>query len=207
MKTVKAKARKATQTPIARRTARVKEFKRDLIIEAARTVFDAHGLEAASLRTIAAEAGCTTGAIYGHFSGKEEIYAELLRRSLQALEVDVRQADGGPKGFAARFMAFARFYAARPSDFSLSLYLYDRKAPLGLGTELNRELNTQFRAVMTYVVYGAASGKSRSEEEEALVYAMLAGLLMLNRAGRLKLFGSDIEAMAELAVARLKLAR
>lgn len=187
-----------------RRNARVREFKRELILEAARTVFDLYGLEGASLRAIAAEAGCTTGAIYGHFTGKEEIYAGLLRQSLLELEDEVRRADGSPRGRQARFMAFLRFYASRPSDFSLSLYLYDRKAPLGLGAELNRELNARLKAILTQIVHGDGPVKNGGNAEEALVFSMLAGLLISNRTGRLKLFGITLEPLAELAATRLR---
>lgn len=60
----------------------VSELKRALIVAAARRVFEAEGLEGASLRAIAKEAGYTAGAIYFHFASKEAIYAQVLEESL-----------------------------------------------------------------------------------------------------------------------------
>src|SRR5215471_11875734 len=63
----------------------VSGLKRGLILDAARRVFEAEGLEGASLRAIAAEAGYTPAALYFHFESKEAIYAEVLRASLARL--------------------------------------------------------------------------------------------------------------------------
>ena len=46
--------------------------RRRLIVEAARRVFEAAGLEGASIRAIAQAAGCTTVSIYPLFRSKEE---------------------------------------------------------------------------------------------------------------------------------------
>ncbi|MFY0116404.1 helix-turn-helix domain-containing protein, partial [Acinetobacter baumannii] len=59
----------------ASRRQAVSDMKRGLILEAARRVFVAEGLEGASLRAIAAEAGYTPAALYFHFDSKEAIYA------------------------------------------------------------------------------------------------------------------------------------
>ena len=69
-------------------------LKRSLILDAARRVFENDGLEGASLRAIAAEAGYTPAALYFHFDSKEAIYAELLASSLAALRDAVDAADG-----------------------------------------------------------------------------------------------------------------
>lgn len=51
---------------------------RERILEAARTEFLEHGFAAASLRAIAAAAGVTTGAIYGYFKGKADLFDALV---------------------------------------------------------------------------------------------------------------------------------
>lgn len=50
----------------------------DAILEAGKQEFLTYGYEKASLRRIAANAQVTTGAIYGYFSGKEELFETLL---------------------------------------------------------------------------------------------------------------------------------
>jgi Bacterial regulatory proteins, tetR family len=62
----------------------VSEHKRGLILKAAREIFEAEGLEGASLRAIAARAGYTPAALYFHFDSKEAIYAQVLLASLTA---------------------------------------------------------------------------------------------------------------------------
>jgi AcrR family transcriptional regulator len=47
--------------------------KRARIIEAAESVFQAEGLEGATLRSIAARAGYTPAALYFHFDSKEAL--------------------------------------------------------------------------------------------------------------------------------------
>src|SRR5437868_4330168 len=74
----------AKQPRLGRQKA-VSDLKRGLILEAARKVFEAEGLDGASLRSIAAEAGYTPAALYFHFESKEDIYAEALRESLAQL--------------------------------------------------------------------------------------------------------------------------
>ena len=75
----------AKEQRIGRQRA-VSELKRGLIMEAARRVFEAEGLDGASRRAIAMAAGYTPAALYFHFASKEAIYAEVLRESLMRLE-------------------------------------------------------------------------------------------------------------------------
>src|SRR5258707_14042847 len=78
-----------TQNPndprVRARQDTLRDARRQVIINAARRVFERVGLDGASIRLIAAEAGCTTGAIYPWFAGKEEVYAAILAESLDHL--------------------------------------------------------------------------------------------------------------------------
>lgn len=51
---------------------------RELILKSAMDIFLETGYQEASMRKIAARAGITAGAIYKHFSGKEEMFGELF---------------------------------------------------------------------------------------------------------------------------------
>src|ERR1700729_1111807 len=96
------------------RARAVQELKRGIILNAARRVFEAEGLDGASLRAIAAEAGYTPAALYFHFDSKEAIYAEVLQGSLANLEQTIAQAvscaSEAPGRLHAAAMAFFRFY-------------------------------------------------------------------------------------------------
>src|ERR1700710_923589 len=85
----------------------VSELKRSLILDAARRVFEAEGLDGASLRAIAAEAGYTPAALYFHFDSKEAIYAEVLQASLASLRQAVDRAVDRSNEPAARLHAAA----------------------------------------------------------------------------------------------------
>jgi AcrR family transcriptional regulator len=76
----------------AYRTAR-----RDEIIEAALRRFAAKGYQRTSMADIIDEAGLSAGAIYGHFTGKKELFAAVAGRVLDTrrgeLEDSSRRAD------------------------------------------------------------------------------------------------------------------
>jgi AcrR family transcriptional regulator len=69
---------------------RRRERTRNLLLDAAKEVFAQRGFEGASLEEIAEAAGYTRGAIYKHFSGKEELF----------LAVNKRYNEGFLQGFA-----------------------------------------------------------------------------------------------------------
>src|ERR1700730_11395284 len=96
--------------PTGRRVDRqkaVSDLKRGLILDAARKVFEAEGLDGASLRAIAAAAGYTPAALYFHFESKEAIYAEVLRGSLANLGQAVSRAVSRAKAPADQLRAAA----------------------------------------------------------------------------------------------------
>src|SRR3954449_3563178 len=98
----------------------VSDHKRELILDAARKVFEADGLDGASLRAIAGTAGYTPAALYFHFDSKEAIYAEVLRGSLVNLGTAVSRAalraNTSADRLRAAAMAFFRYYADNPRD-------------------------------------------------------------------------------------------
>ena len=67
----------------ADRRRAVSDYRREIILAAARRVFADQGLEGASLRAIAKAAGYTHGALYFYYASKEAIYADLLAGSLR----------------------------------------------------------------------------------------------------------------------------
>src|SRR6187399_945645 len=117
----------AKERRIGRQKA-VSDLKRGLILDAARKVFEADGLDGASLRAIAATAGYTPAALYFHFDSKEAIYAEVLRGSLVNLGTAVSRATLRAKTPADRLraatMAFFSYYDDNPRDLDLGFYLF-----------------------------------------------------------------------------------
>src|SRR5439155_11390383 len=131
----------------------VRDLKRGLILDAARKVFEADGLDGASLRAIAAAAGYTPAALYFHFESKEAIYAEVLRASLANLGQGVERAISRAKAPADRLraaaMAFFRYYADNPRDLDLGFYLFrGGMKPHGLGKERDEMLNAALESAL-----------------------------------------------------------
>jgi AcrR family transcriptional regulator len=198
-------------TARANRNTTVNALKRDLIREAAKRVFLARGLSAASVREIALQAGYTTGAIYFHYASKEEIYADVLSGSLAALHETVsaaaaKEADA-VRSLTAAYRAFIAFYRTNPRDLSLGLYLFEGAGPRGLNAKLNRDLNERFLGVMQIFETGLGSAgvKPRESKVEAVaLFNEMVGLLIAANTGRLNVFGVDTDTMTERHVAWLQ---
>ena len=183
----------------------VSDLKRELILGAARKVFEADGLEGASLRAIAAGAGYTPAALYFHFESKEAIYAEVLRTSLANLEQGVGRAVSRAKTPADRLraaaMAFFRYYADNPRDLDLGFYLFrGGMKPQGLGKERDDILNAALESALEPIadaaqVLGAAREEARSMMAD--IFAHAAGLLLLAHTGRIRMFGASAPQLME----------
>jgi AcrR family transcriptional regulator len=96
-----------------RREERKEETRRELVTAAA-AVFAERGFHAASLEQIARAAGYTTGAIYWHFGGKDELFlaafeAYALTRVGELTEIDETASGDLP----TRARAFADHWMAR----------------------------------------------------------------------------------------------
>src|ERR1700752_697054 len=163
--------------PTGRRVGRqkaVSELKRRLILDAARKVFEAEGLDGASLRAIAAAAGYTPAALYFHFESKEAIYADVLRASLaslgQAVARAVARADTPAGRLHAAAMAFFRYYADNPRDLDLGFYLFrGGMKPHGLGRERDDMLNAALEAALRPIAEAALALGARREEARSLM--------------------------------------
>lgn len=197
-----------TESRTGRREA-VRELKRGLILDAARKVFEAEGLDGASLRAIAAAAGYTPAALYFHFESKEAIYAEVLRNSLESLQAAVARASARGRTPAdqlrAGAMAFFRFYADNPRDLDLGFYLFrGGMKPHGLGKDRDETLNAALDAAMQPMAEAAEALGVRREHARLMmadIFAHAAGLLLLAHTGRIRMFGASAPDLMQRYVA------
>jgi AcrR family transcriptional regulator len=195
------------------RARAVQELKRGLILDAARKVFEVEGLDGASLRAIAAEAGYTPAALYFHFDSKEAIYAEVLRASLACLTDAVGRAVDRSKNPGERLraasMAFFEFYVENPRDLDLGFYLFrGGMKPKGLGRERNNALNAGLAAALRPITDAALALNATRGEANLLTvdaFAHASGLLLLVHTGRIRMFGASAsELMARYIDDRIK---
>ena len=175
-------------------------YRRRIIVDAARRVFETSGLEGASIRAIAQTAGCTTGAIYPLFRSKEEIFAAVLGGSLSRITVEVRAAMEGvvapAKSLRRGTLALYKYYDAHPSELALSLVLFngDRKKRLGCGLDeaLKRQLDGLLALLADQVRKATAKPflpMVRIEATALITY--LVGLLVLKHGGRIDVLGNN----------------
>ncbi len=186
----------AKERRIGRREA-VSDLKRELILDAARKVFETEGLDGASLRAIAALAGYTPAALYFYFESREAIYAEVLRCSLanlgSAVNRSISRANTPIDRLRAAAMAFFRYYSDNPRDLDLGFYLFrGGMRPRGLGKERDDLLNAALESALQPIADAALALGARREEARSLmadIFAHAAGLLLLAHTGRIRMFG------------------
>jgi AcrR family transcriptional regulator len=74
------------------------------IVDAALAEFSARGLEAARMEDIAARAGVSKATIYLYFPGKEELFREVVHRSLTGLKASLGSLEDGATARAALWL-------------------------------------------------------------------------------------------------------
>jgi AcrR family transcriptional regulator len=180
----------------------VKDLKRQMILDAARRVFEKEGLLGANMRAIAGEAGYTASALYNHYASKEEIYGDLLSQSLDRLHDAVRNAAPSDLPPARRIehtaLAFYDFYLHHPRELDLGFYLFQGMKPLGLTPELNEQLNQRLRQALDGVESGLRAlgcSAAAARQETTSVFGHCVGLLLLTHTGRIRMFGQDGRAL------------
>lgn len=175
------------------RQGAVRELKRTLIREAAKELFARHGIAHASVREIAKAAGYTTGTIYTYYATKEELYAEILQESLQALIGDLaaaaEQSQPGRRSIAV-LQRLLHFYVRRPHDYDLSFYLYSGARPVGLSPVLDYQLNSSMEDVMSTIGRsliddGLATDRTACHQA-VMVSTYVFGVLLMSKTGRLR---------------------
>lgn len=183
------------------------DSRRKGVLDAARAVFERLGIEGASIREIAKQAGYTPGAIYSYFDNKEAIYGALLAESLERLNLAVDTA-GGPDlppadMLGAKASAWFGFFAANPRDLDLGFYLVQGMRPRGLTAELNYKLNDRLHdALRPCETVLQAMGLSAEEalRENTSLFAHGVGLLLMQHTGRIRMFGQDATRLFEAYV-------
>ena len=194
----------------ADRQKTLNDARRALMLDAARSVFGRLGIEGASIREIAKQAGYTPGAIYSYFENKEAIYGALLAESLERLNAVVAAAGHADMPAADRLDAKAGawfgFYAANPRDLDLGFYLVQGMQPRGLSAELNYQLNDRlYDALRPCEAALQAMGLNAEDalRENTALFAHGVGLLLLQHTGRIRMFGQDASMLFESYVIAL----
>ena len=179
------------------RRAQAHATTRGAILEAARRVAARDGARDLSLRGVAAEAGFAPAALYGYFTGKDDLLLALAAEDLSALARAMREAsvraDGGGRLASA---AAAGLSVLRETE-TLAAALGAMPAQAGPG-EAERLFNGRMIAVLK-VLSEASGNRAATREGQCdvlLLAAAIAGLAVFARSGRLGALGFDPSELA-----------
>lgn len=184
------------------RKREVYDFKKLQILRTAEAVFSEHGLEGTSLRAIAKAAGYTAPAIYTYYRTKEELYGEIIRRSLDELLEQIEAAartDDPVAALRAALFTYYAYYRERPHQLDLGLYLFSGAKPAGVTPEIDRDLNRRFKSIVERIAalhrgaWATSIEDSTAAASGAVVHAI--GLVIMTATKRLRLLRQDGEAL------------
>ncbi len=172
------------------------------LLEGAFRLLDRGGIDAVTMRSLAAEVSLSPMAAYKHFENQRELYIALWRICMDRLRAEVIELDAGESGSAhdvlmrivRHFLLFAKGY---PRRFEL---LFNHPVILEIGTAWEIESRrTELRDLaLSLLAAGQRSGCIRRDIEPpallAFAYATVHGASTLFVSGRLIDFttlGSD----------------
>ena len=166
------------------------------ILDAARRVAARGGARELSLRSVAAEAGFAPAALYGYFSGKDELLLALAADDLAALSRAMREAAlraSGQKRLAS--VASVAIEKIRNME-SLAAASGAQSASAG---DAQRLFNGRLIAALK-VLSDAAGNPADTREgqcDAVLVGAAVAGLALMVRSGRLQALGFSADEIVQ----------
>jgi len=100
---------------------------RELLLNAAQTVFARDGYEKADLSTIAELAGRTKGAIYGQFASKEEVFLALVEENALRRRAVMHDALRNSHSVEQNLVILREFLLSQVDDQQWSLLMFEFK--------------------------------------------------------------------------------
>ena len=162
---------------------RTRETK-DLLLRAAETIFVRDGYERAELGEIAALAGRTKGAIYGHFKSKEDLFIALFAERMRLQADRMYERIAGSTNVAKNLSLFREFYLGTLEDRNWSLLLLEFKLFAIRHPEskerlrkAHKELLPQAHEEEEFIKVFGAGGKGKSAMSRSVAVAILAPIL------------------------------
>jgi AcrR family transcriptional regulator len=168
---------------------RAKKSQRQRILDAADAQFRRGGLDAISIRRVAADVGLSPMAIYRHYESKDALVEALVQTGLRRFESFLGRAEGGRspvERVRALAQAYLEFAFAHPHVFDL-LFLTRRPSDEPFMHEYKARTSPSFDILYRAVQDGIASKAfvERDPLDVALsVWAYGHGLIALFVAGR-----------------------
>ena len=174
-----------------------KSQSRRRIVEAARTLFRRHGLDAPSIDQIMGGAGLTRGAFYAHFSSREQLVHEVL--SIEpGLVTDLIAANDR----ATASQVLSRYLEpAQRADVAHNCPLVAHPVDVQRGDE---ERRLRYGARLDALIEALGSGPAQLEDDAAVLVAVLTvGSALLSAAVADPDRADQLEAVASAVVRRI----
>jgi len=158
---------------------RIREERREQILYVAVRVFAHKGLAASKIADIAAAGDMSQGLIYRHFTSKEDIFAALVERAMNAT-VEVVQAAleqaGSPLEKLRRFLQWSLPGLWAQPDYSLLILhtLTSDAAPREIREPALQQARLVQEMVRRLVIEGQASGEVVMHDPDTLTLMVLA---------------------------------
>ncbi|MGI9246190.1 MAG: TetR/AcrR family transcriptional regulator, partial [Steroidobacteraceae bacterium] len=96
------------------------DAQRDRILSAALKCFIGHGFHAASMASIAEEAGMSAGLIYRYFENKHAIVLAIVERQLEEKRAVIRQLHSSSDFASCLLQAYQRWSAPEPGTMNVA---------------------------------------------------------------------------------------
>jgi TetR/AcrR family transcriptional repressor of nem operon len=182
-----------------------KDATRQHIIDVASGEFRAHGVAAAGLAGIMAEAGLTNGAFYAHFDSKEDLVRNVLCEALSRREQALQTAADNGTGLEALIRDYlSPRHRDNPASGCPTAAMV---AEIARHPKKTRDAFTsKFDAFIALIASQIAGGSSQARRRNAIaVHGVMVGALQLARAVSDKRLSDEIlesGVAAALALAR-----
>lgn len=173
-----------------RKTWRQAQETRNQILDAAERVFVERGIAHTSLEDVAARAGFTRGAIYGHFRNKGELFAAVTNRVMLPMEMlvaaTVDSAEPDPLGKIRQLLVFClgkaivEPHSRRVFEVLLTKYEHTREMELVFDRQRHAARNGKEQlelALENAIEKGQLPCDLDTDRASGVVHAFLGGVL------------------------------
>ncbi len=183
------------------RRNREREERKRQILDAARDLLFAEGLQATSVNKIAKNAELGVGTIYSYFKNKEEIFAALQQEGIELLHARAKKAISREKNASDRLRAIAGSYLYFSKEnrdyFDIINYFLSSPGTL-LGDELKEIIDQRGNQIISLIVTTIEEGISAGEFCEVngrkfamMFWAAIHGLILFSKLRTTILKGED----------------
>ena len=152
--------------------------RREQLLDVGRTVFAERGFDAATVEEVAARAGVSKPVVYGHFGGKEGLYAAVVEREMARLYRQVIDAlnGGHPRELLEQAARAFLDYVARETD---GFRILVRGSGVGSSSGTLTTLLSDVAAQVADILGEEFKSRGYSAARAAMYAQMLVGMVAL----------------------------